>query len=154
KLKDHSFPLFVFVATCCRVIQGLVENFNNYTLIYVGITGESLFAAARSASKIFHRNLLWGLISDVLTKLVLFINATMLSLLTGFAAYIFATHTLKSPYGYVVGILSSIIPFYITRFFTHIMAITVDATFLCYAIDLDTNTCHSNKAHSAFGGSY
>ncbi|KAF9217115.1 hypothetical protein BGZ59_006429 [Podila verticillata] len=154
KLKDHSFPLFVFIATCCRVIQGLVENFNNYTLIYVGITGESLFAAARLASKIFHRNLLWGLISDVLTKLVLFINATMLSLLTGFAAYIFATHTLKSPYGYVVGILSSIIPFYITRFFTHIMAITVDATFLCYAIDLDTNTCHSNKAHSAFGGSY
>ncbi|KAF9379554.1 hypothetical protein CPB97_008896 [Podila verticillata] len=154
KLKDHSFPLFVFVATCCRVIQGLVENFNNYTLIYVGITGESLFAAARSASKIFHRNLLWGLISDVLTKLVLFINATMLSLLTGFAAFIFATHILKSPYGYVVGILSSVIPFYITRFFTHIMAITVDATFLCYAIDLDTNTCHSNKAHSAFGGSY
>ncbi|KAG0016108.1 hypothetical protein BGZ82_001205 [Podila clonocystis] len=154
KLKDHSFPLFVFIATCCRVAQGLVENFNNYTLIYVGITGESLFAAARSASKIFHRNLLWGLITDFLTKLVLFINATMLSLLTGFAAYIFATHTLKSPYGYVIGILSSIIPFYITRFFTHIMAITVDATFLCYAIDLDTNTCHSNKAHSAFGSSY
>ncbi|KAF9323393.1 hypothetical protein BG006_001485 [Podila minutissima] len=154
KLKDNSFPLFVFIATCCRVIQGLVENFNNYTLIYVGITGESLFAAARSASKIFHRNILWGLITDFLTKLVLFINATMLSLLTGFAAYIFATHTLKSPYGYVIGILSSIIPFYITRFFTHIMAITVDATFLCYAIDLDTNTCHSNKAHSAFGGSY
>ncbi|KAG0356064.1 hypothetical protein BG005_005004 [Podila minutissima] len=154
KLKDHSFPLFVFIATCCRVIQGLVEKFNNYTLIYVGITGESLFAAARSASKIFQRNLLWGLITDFLTKLVLFINATMLSLLTGFAAYIFATHTLKSPYGYVIGILSSIIPFYITRFFTHIMAITVDATFLCYAIDLDTNTCHSNKAHSAFGGSY
>ncbi|KAG0201986.1 hypothetical protein BGX28_005339 [Mortierella sp. GBA30] len=154
KLKDSSFPLAVFIVTCCRLIQGLVENFNNYTLIYVGITGESLFAAARSASKIFHRNLLWGLLSDFLTKLILFINATLLSLLTGFSAYIFATHTLHSPYGYVIGILSSIIPFYITRFFTHIMAITVDATFLCYAIDLDTNTCHSNKAHSAFGASH
>ncbi|KAF9349895.1 hypothetical protein BGX26_011871 [Mortierella sp. AD094] len=151
KLKSSSFPLFVFIATCCSVIQGLVENFNNYTLIYVGITGESLFSAARSASKIFHRNLLWGLISDFLTKLILFVYSTLLSLLTGFAAYVFATHTLKSPYGYVIGILSGIIPFYITRFFTHIMAITVDATFLCYAIDLDTNTCHSNKAHSAFG---
>ncbi|KAG0262185.1 hypothetical protein BG011_000236 [Mortierella polycephala] len=154
KLKGHSFPLFVFIATCCRVIQSLVENFNNYTLIYVGITGESLFAAARSASKIFHRNLLWGLLSDVLTKLILFINSAMLSLLTGFVAYIFATHTLNSPYGYIIGILSTIIPFYVTRFFTHIMAITVDATFLCYAIDLDTNTCHSNKAHSAFGVSH
>ncbi|KAF9208442.1 hypothetical protein BGZ49_008830 [Haplosporangium sp. Z 27] len=154
KLKGSSFPLFVFIATCCSVIQGLVENFNNYTLIYVGITGESLFSAARSASKIFHRNLLWGLISDFLTKLILFVYSTLLSLLTGFAAYVFATHTLRSPYGYVIGILSAIIPFYITRFFTHIMAITVDATFLCYAIDLDTNTCHSNKAHSAFGVSH
>ncbi|KAF9109821.1 hypothetical protein BGX27_007158 [Mortierella sp. AM989] len=151
KLKRSSFSLFVFIATCFSIIEGLVENFNNYTLIYVGITGESLFSAARSASKIFHRNLLWGLISDFLTKLILFIYSTLLSLLTGFAAYVFATHTLKSPYGYVIGILSGIIPFYITRFFTHIMSITVDATFLCYAIDLDTNTCHSNKAHSAFG---
>ncbi|KAF9172407.1 hypothetical protein BGX21_003454 [Mortierella sp. AD011] len=151
KLKGSSFHLLVFIATCCSIIQGLVENFNNYTLIYVGITGESLFSAARSASKIFHRNLLWGLISDFLTKLILFVYSTLFSLLTGFAAYVFATHTLKSPYGYVIGILSGIIPFYITRFFTHIMAITVDATFLCYAIDLDTNTCHSNKAHSAFG---
>ncbi|KAF9191434.1 hypothetical protein BGZ50_009389 [Haplosporangium sp. Z 11] len=129
KLKGHSFPLFVFIATCCRVIQSLVENFNNYTLIYVGITGESLFAAARSASKIFHRNLLWGLLSGeelthFLTKLILFINSALLSLLTGFAAYIFAIHTLNSPYGYIIGILSTIIPFYVTRFFTHIMAIT------------------------------
>ncbi|KAG0306940.1 hypothetical protein BGZ98_001418 [Dissophora globulifera] len=151
RLKESSFPLFVVIATFCRIVHGLVENFNNYTLIYVGITGESLFTAARSASKIFHRNLLWGLISDFLTKLILFVYSTLLSLLTGFAAYVFATHTLKSPYGYVIGILSGIIPFYVTRFFTHIMAITVDATFLCYAIDLDTNTCHSNKAHSAFG---
>ncbi|KAG0272636.1 hypothetical protein BGZ95_011577 [Linnemannia exigua] len=154
KLKGHSFPLFALLATFCAVIQGLVENFNNYTLIYVGITGESLFAAARSASKIFHRNLLWGLISDFLTKLILFIYSTLFSFLTGFAAYIFATHHLHSPYGYIIGILSSIIPYYITGFFTHIMAITVDATFLCYAIDLDTNTCHSNKAHGAFGSSY
>ncbi|KAG0052003.1 hypothetical protein BGZ83_003081 [Gryganskiella cystojenkinii] len=145
-----QFLVFALRSTA-KVIQGLVENFNNYTLIYVGITGESLFSAARSASKIFHRNLLWGLLSDFLTKLILFVNSTLLSLLTGFAAYVFATHTLKSPYGYVIGILCSVIPFYITRFFTHIMAITVDATFLCYAIDLDTNTCHSNKAHSAFG---
>ncbi|KAF9973081.1 hypothetical protein BGZ73_003723 [Actinomortierella ambigua] len=152
KLKEHNIPVFIFLATCCRFIEGLVENFNNYTLIYVGITGESLFSAARSASKIFRRNLLWGLMSDFLTKLILNINSMMLSVMMGFAAYIFATHTLHSPYGYVIGILASIIPYYVTRFFTHIMSITVDATFLCYAIDLDTNTCHSNKAHSAFGG--
>ncbi|KAF8925922.1 hypothetical protein BGZ52_006282, partial [Haplosporangium bisporale] len=134
--------------------NGMVEHFNNYTLIYVGITGESLFSAARSASKVFRRTLLWGIIADLLTKLILFVNSLMLSLLTGFSAYVFATHTLQSPYGYIIGILSTIIPFYITRFFTHIMAIIVDTTFLCYAIDLDTNTCHSNKAHSAFGTAY
>ncbi|KAI7830664.1 plasma-membrane choline transporter-domain-containing protein [Gamsiella multidivaricata] len=154
RLNDSTFPLFVFVVTCCRVVQGLVESFNNYALIYVGITGESLFAAARSASKIFHRNLLWGLLSDFLTKLILYVYSTLLSILTGFAAFVFATHGLKSPYGYVIGILAGIIPYYVNGFFTHIMSITIDATFLCYAIDLDTNTCHCNKAHSAFGGSH
>ncbi|KAG0368240.1 hypothetical protein BGZ54_002376 [Gamsiella multidivaricata] len=130
RLNDSTFPLFVFVVTCCRVVQGLVESFNNYALIYVGITGESLFAAARSASKIFHRNLLWGLLSGKRTDGAI------------------------SPYGYVIGILAGIIPYYVNGFFTHIMSITIDATFLCYAIDLDTNTCHCNKAHSAFGGSH
>ncbi|KAK3829235.1 MAG: choline transporter-like protein [Benniella sp.] len=152
RLKDsqHSTVLTI-LAACCRFIQGLVENFNNYTLIYAGITGESLFSAARSASKLFNQNVLWGLMSDILTKVILYIYSTLLALFTGFAAYIYATHSLKSPYGYVIGILATIIPFYIARFFTHVMSITVDATFLCYAIDRDTNMCHCNKAHSAFG---
>ncbi|KAF9581845.1 hypothetical protein BGW38_001001 [Lunasporangiospora selenospora] len=124
RLKQRTFPLFGILAAVFQFIAGLIENFNNYTLIYVGITGESLISAARSASKIFHRNLLWGLITDFLTKLVLYISSTMLCLFTGFIAYIFATHTLKSPYGYVLGIICTIVPFYVTRFFTHIMSIT------------------------------
>ncbi|KAF9984969.1 hypothetical protein BGZ65_012077 [Modicella reniformis] len=151
KLKDKNFLLFASINTCCQVIQSLVENFNNYTLIYVGITGESLFSASQSTSKLFERNVVLGLLSDLLTQLVLYIYSVLLAVFTGFAAYIFATHTLMSAYSYVIGILATIIPFYIANFFTNVMSITVDATFICYAIDKDTNTRHCNKAHSAFG---
>jgi len=61
---------------------------------------------------------------DILTKVILYIYSTLLALITGFAAYIYATHSLGSPYGYVIGILATIIPFYIARFFTHVMSIT------------------------------
>ncbi|KAI8355829.1 plasma-membrane choline transporter-domain-containing protein [Mortierella sp. GBAus27b] len=131
QLKDQSSTpgwLSSWVAPaltwCCRIILGLVESFNNYTLIYVGITGESLFTASKSASMVFQRSKIRALLSDLLTKLVLYVYSALLALISGFAAYIFATHSLKSPYGYVVGILATVIPYYIARFFTHVMAIT------------------------------
>jgi hypothetical protein len=178
-LQQRGPPAKSFTGTCSGVLFQVSYSCNSKVNM---ITGTHFRPT-------FYLTWFFVLLIDFLTKLILFIYSTLFSLLTGFAAYIFATHHLHSPYGYVIGILSSIIPYYITGFFTHIMAITyvlksflvcctallnvsgtqpmiaqlvsfpcsffrVDATFLCYAIDLDTNTCHSNKAHSAFGSSY
>lgn len=42
-------------------IDALISTFNNYTISLAGITGENFFSAAKSATKIFRRNLLTGL---------------------------------------------------------------------------------------------
>ncbi|MBM6388040.1 MAG: hypothetical protein JSY10_29520 [Paenibacillus sp.] len=39
----------------------MISTFNNYTISLAGITGENFFSAAKSATKIFRRNLLTGL---------------------------------------------------------------------------------------------
>jgi hypothetical protein len=59
--------------------------------------------------------------SGLITKMILYIGSVILALMCGFATFIFATHSLESPYGYVAGIIASLIPFYISQFVTNIM---------------------------------
>ncbi|KAI8880532.1 hypothetical protein K501DRAFT_324963 [Backusella circina FSU 941] len=144
---------FISIASWILVfLESFVSTINNYTISLVGITGESFFSAAKSGTKMFRRNLLSGLLGDLLTKLILSIGSIVISLSSGFGAYIFATHNLHSPHGFLVGLLATIMPLYISQFFSYTMMSIIDATFLCYAIDLDTGTVHVSAAHTVFSG--
>ncbi|RGB35986.1 plasma-membrane choline transporter-domain-containing protein [Rhizophagus diaphanus] len=131
-------------------IDGIIDKLNNYILIYVGISGNNFCTSAYTTTKLFRRNLVFGHVNDSIDKSILYIGSVIIALLCGFATFIYATHLLESSYGYVVGIIAAIIPYYISQFYTYIMMNTVDATFICYTIDLDSNTNHCNKAHEAF----
>jgi hypothetical protein len=43
-----------------RLIDPIISTVNHYTVGLAGITGENFFSAAKSATKIFRRNLLSG----------------------------------------------------------------------------------------------
>ncbi|RIB08825.1 plasma-membrane choline transporter-domain-containing protein [Gigaspora rosea] len=150
KKNSKLNTVFYHAATCMSYIDGLIDVLNNYTLIYVGISGESFCSSAMFTTKLFRRNLIFGLVNDTVTKGILLISSITISLFCGFATFIYATHSLQSPYGYIAGILAFIIPYYVSQFFVCIMKDTIDATFLCYTIDLDTNKTHCPKAHDAF----
>ncbi|CAG8543284.1 9374_t:CDS:10 [Paraglomus occultum] len=150
KLKGKLNPIFYCIYIFMQCLDGVVDSINNYSIVYVGIFGMSFCSAALEATKIFRRNLITGLKTGLITKMILYIGSVILALTCGFATFIFATHSLESPYGYVSGIIASLIPFYISQFITSIMMNTIDATFFCYAIDLDVNMNHCNKAHEAF----
>jgi len=145
-----NFPILNCLLSFVTCIDGILDNLNNYTLIYVGIHGENFCSSAYMTTKLFRRNLVFGLVNDLLSKSILYIGSVIIALLCGFATFIYATHSLQSPYGYVVGIIAAIVPYYVSQFYTYIMMSTVDATFMCYTIDLDSNTNHCNKAHEAF----
>lgn len=49
------------IAILLAYIDALISTLNNYTISLAGITGENFFSAAKSATKIFRRNLLTGL---------------------------------------------------------------------------------------------
>jgi hypothetical protein len=44
-------------------IDGIIDNLNNYTLVYVGIHGENFCSSAYMTTKLFRRNLVFGLVN-------------------------------------------------------------------------------------------
>ncbi|KAI8393976.1 plasma-membrane choline transporter-domain-containing protein [Radiomyces spectabilis] len=152
KYVRKSRPLASIISVLLSFIEALVNQINHYTISFAGITSESFCSSARSGTKIFRRNLISGLLGDLITKLVLYIGALVISLCSGFATYIYATHRLHSSHGILVGILAGILPMYLSQFFSYTMMSIVDATFLCYAIDLDTGMVHVTDAHTVFSG--
>ncbi|KAI9314032.1 plasma-membrane choline transporter-domain-containing protein [Dichotomocladium elegans] len=145
-----SWPLMTVISAFLSFLEAITSEINNYTIALAGITGEGFYSSARSSTKIFRRNLLSGLVGNVLTKMILYVGSLVIALSSGFGVYIFATHNLRSPYGLLIGLLGSIFPLYMSKFFSYIMTSIVDATFLCYAIDLDTGTIHMSAAHEVF----
>jgi hypothetical protein len=145
-----NFPILNCLLSFLTCIDGILDNLNNYTLVYVGIHGENFCSSAYMTTKLFRRNLVFGLVNDLLPKSILYIRSVIIALLCGIATYIYAAHLHQSPYGYVVGIIAAIVSYYVSQFYTYITMSTVDATFMCYTIDLDSNTNHCNKAHEAF----
>ncbi|KAG1106790.1 hypothetical protein G6F42_016611 [Rhizopus arrhizus] len=107
KYSKTAKPFAAVLSFILRFIDALVSTFSNYTISLAGITGESFCSAATSATKIFRRNLLTGIFGDLLTQLILYIGASVIALSSGFGAYVYATHSLHSPHGFVVGLIAS-----------------------------------------------
>ncbi|KAI8337162.1 plasma-membrane choline transporter-domain-containing protein [Chlamydoabsidia padenii] len=147
-----SRPFVSIISMILGYIEALISQINHYVIGLAGITGDSFCLAAKSGTKMFRRNLITGLIGDLITRLVLYVGALVISLASGFGAYIFAGHQLHSSHGFIIGLIAAILPMYMSQFFSYTMMSIVDATFLCYAIDLDTGTVHLSAAHDVFSG--
>ncbi|GES96139.1 plasma-membrane choline transporter-domain-containing protein [Rhizophagus clarus] len=125
-----NYPFLNCLTSFLTCIDGIIDNLNNYILVYVGISGKNFCISAYTTTKLFRSNLVSGLVNDFIAKSILYIGSVIIALLCGFATFIYATHSLESSYGYVVGIIAAIIPYYISQYYTYIMMSTVDATFI------------------------
>ena len=50
----------------------------------------------------------------------------------------------------LMGGLATIIPLYLLRGLGQVLIHTMDSTFICYLLDLESNTCHCSVAHRLF----
>lgn len=128
----------------------LIEVWTPFTMIQVGISGEDLITASRDCASLLRRNLILNLTSATLPRILLFLGNLAVSSASGAIVGVIATNALDSPYAYFAGTLATIIPFYILRVISSILITTMDATFICYVQDLDTNSCHLPAAHRIF----
>ncbi|PJF16519.1 hypothetical protein PSACC_03715 [Paramicrosporidium saccamoebae] len=131
-------------------VERLVEHLSDLALYTVALTGEGFWSAGRTLFKVFRRNMLLSFTTDALAVLLFTISTTAVAAITGLFSYIFVAHGLQSQYGFNAAMLFSLLTWYVLRFFTGIFSDTMDASFVCFAIDLDTEKLHSHSVHQAF----
>lgn len=56
-----------------------------------------------------------------LAQVILHIGTAAIALTSGLSAYIYATHQLHSPHGFIVGLIGTLMPYYISQFYSYVM---------------------------------
>nr|CAG8456729.1 11684_t:CDS:10 [Entrophospora candida] len=64
-----QYGCFYYFTVCLECISGIVDNFNNYVMVYVGISGESFLTSSRTATELFKKNLVDRLV-DVCKEII------------------------------------------------------------------------------------
>lgn len=131
-------------------MERLFEHITDLAMYFTALTGESFWSSGRSVVRIFRRNMLVGFTTDMLSQVLFSTASICASALVGMGSFVFVAHILRSEYGFQTSILFSLLVWYILRIFTSIFSDTMDATFICFAIDLDTEKMHAPTVHQTF----
>ncbi|KAJ2777838.1 hypothetical protein GGI15_004380 [Coemansia interrupta] len=120
----------------------LADGWSSYTAVYAAFTGKGFFQASRVVTKLLRKH---GLMHSPVVSLIrssMTCYALLMSLLFGYALGLHAVHLL-SLHSAMVAVLGSIIPFALLQLVTHVLSCAVEALVVCYAVDLELDSCHS-----------
>ncbi|RKP35976.1 plasma-membrane choline transporter-domain-containing protein [Dimargaris cristalligena] len=145
----RMFP-FTLIAWLFRLLEKLLETLSSFTVVYVGVTGKGFFTSAYAVSNLMKRNYVFSVRSALVIGNLLSVTSTTLALTTGWTRSYISFSDFHMKYPYLPGVFGVAISWIIFQFFGHILVNTIEATLVCYAVDLDTRTVHSNEAQRAF----
>ncbi|KAJ1930395.1 hypothetical protein IWQ60_000332 [Tieghemiomyces parasiticus] len=143
------FP-FTFVAFLFRLLEKVTETLSSFSIVYVGVTGKSFFTSAYAVTNLMKRNYVFSIRSALIVGNLLSVTSTSFALATGWALSYISLADLGMDYPYLPGVFGVATSWVIFQFFGHILVNTVEAALVCYAVDLDAKTLHSNEAQRAF----
>ncbi|KAI9332821.1 choline transporter-like protein [Obelidium mucronatum] len=148
--RGRNSPIINFVDSCMDCTGRAVSQISSYTLIYCGLTGAGVCEGAFECTRLFRRNLVIGMATAGITRTLLFFGASAVAGGVGSGTFFYSARGTGSPYAWVVGSIGAFVPFYIIRFMSQIIQNTVDATFICYMLDVDSNANNCQEAHEIF----
>jgi uncharacterized membrane protein required for colicin V production len=133
----------------------IIEYLTKFATIMASITGEDFMTAGRKATDLLARNFLKSYGVWWFPPVVMQSCAFLLSLVWGlivFSFYWLASHSHKqgTSESIALGALSFFIALVVLSFFSSVLLAVVDATYLCYAIDKDTQTITKQEVHDVF----
>ncbi|KAJ1958574.1 hypothetical protein IWQ62_004876 [Dispira parvispora] len=146
------FPL-TLVVFFLRGMERITQTLSNFSMVYVGVTGKGFLRSALAVTRLMKRNYVFSVRSAFILGNLMSITSTALAIVTGWALSIVSLSDLHMQYPYLSGVFGTAIAWVIFQFFGHILVNTVEATLVCYAIDLDTKRNHSEEARRAFADS-
>ncbi|KAI8927585.1 plasma-membrane choline transporter-domain-containing protein [Entophlyctis helioformis] len=147
-----------FLHSVMTAVSHLIDDFSSYTLVNTGLTGNSFTEAAYTCTRLFRRNLVLGLITQGMTRVISVMGKVLVSAIVGLVVFWAAVDRTSTGVGtggheWVAAGVATVVPYYVVGVLTHVIENTVDATFICYLVDLDTNSCHCEGAHRIFSES-
>jgi hypothetical protein len=149
-LSRISSSKFEFISCIFTAFITILDEWTPFALIKVGISGDDLITSAKKCTLLFRRNLVLGLLSSTISRILVFSGTLSISCCSGIAVTYILSHSMHNYLALAMGGASAIFPFYMLRFFGQIITHTMDSTFICYLLDLDANTCYCPVAHRLF----
>ncbi|KAJ1831535.1 hypothetical protein LPJ63_004214 [Coemansia sp. RSA 2711] len=120
----------------------LAEGWSSYTAVYAAFTGKGFWESSRTVTRLLQRHHLLHSPVVSLIKSSMTCYALLLSVVFGYALGLQALSTL-SLHSAFVAVAGSAMPFALLQLVTHVLSCTVEALVVCYAIDLEVESCHS-----------
>jgi len=137
-------------------VYTLIEYLTKFATIMAAITGEAFLVAGRRSTDLLKRNFLKSYGVWFLPPLILQSAALVLGMLWGFLVFLLywlSSHTNRShgtQEAAILGAISFFVAWVVLSFFSSILLDIVDATYLCYAIDKDTQTITKPDVHEIY----
>ncbi|OAV87991.1 hypothetical protein PTTG_29200 [Puccinia triticina 1-1 BBBD Race 1] len=150
----------------------IFDFIGSFTIIYAGITGFNFAHSFRKTQALVFKQAQLGIFHNLLVKSILNLVALTISLTISLIGYQLYSSSSSAPssdpsssdpdrlglsagrsdfMGPFVWIFFGLLPFWILRFLTDLISTAVDTLFLCWNIDLDIGTNHSNMTRQARG---
>uniref|UniRef100_V5EG28 Protein PNS1 n=1 Tax=Kalmanozyma brasiliensis (strain GHG001) TaxID=1365824 RepID=V5EG28_KALBG len=132
-------------------LGAVLQGYSNLALVYVGVTGDGFWTAAKKSAQLVSRRGVQGVMEGLVVNLVLDLTAIALSFLAGLVGFLFSAHQLHVPADApLVGLLCALLPYWTLRLCADVLSNASDTLYLCYAIDHASNDEHCPKAAEAF----
>ncbi|KAK9787237.1 hypothetical protein WJX73_001621 [Symbiochloris irregularis] len=153
-LASLAWCLVSCVAEC---FFQLFEFITKFATVRAAITGEAFLTAGRGAFDLFRRNFLKAYAVWWLPPLVLQTGAFLISAVWGGAVFGLAWLLSHGRYPHhamagstMLGILAFLLAWIVQSFFANVLLNVVDAVFMCYAMDRDTQAVTNMEVHEVF----
>jgi hypothetical protein len=149
--------LVCLVVTCLECVYAIIEYISKFATLQAAMTGAAFCDAAASVSDLLSRNFLAAYGTYAFPGMILQGTAFILAggfgvttWLLSYATFVVSATSNAGLYAILVGVLSGLVAFVVLMFFVMIMLNVVDAVFLCYAMDKDSNMVHHAEFHQVF----
>jgi hypothetical protein len=112
-----------FVRFTIDTITRFIDNFTSYQIVHVGLTGESFLVSGYQSTRLFHRNLVLGLLTASLSRLISFMGKFLVSSVIGYI-FFWNSQGMATGYEWLTFFVGTMIPYYVLGIFSHVFETT------------------------------
>jgi len=138
QMRESDDGILLCIAECCLgMLESLLELFNSFAFVYVGLYGYSFIDAAKNVINLFKERGWSTIITDSLAHFVLTLVSLCVGLIVGGISTLISYSAQLNVEGaaFLIGLLIGTV---LTQLLMSVVASAVDTVIVCYAEDPNT----------------